>query len=72
MDNDLFDDLATACHEILEYQKGNLNLKSTIVEVSGEEINFYSAYGKLSKPGRSKAMAYVNDVLSHELMQAQT
>ena len=40
MDNNtVFDDLMQALHEVEEHQKGNIKLKSTIVEIPDDDIS---------------------------------
>ena len=39
MDKTLFDDLILSLNEAVEYEKGNITLKSTIVEIPDEDIN---------------------------------
>ena len=60
MDKELFDDLIASCKEVIEYQKGNIQLKTTVLEIPDEEISFYSEYRKLSDVNKIKAMAYVS------------
>ena len=42
------EDTVQGLKETLEYARGNLQLKATVVEVPDKEITFYSIYGKLS------------------------
>jgi hypothetical protein len=37
MDKDLFDDLISSCKEVIEYKKGNLQLKTTTIEIPEDE-----------------------------------
>jgi hypothetical protein len=37
MEKALFDDLVTALNESIEYEKGNIQLKTTIVQIPDEE-----------------------------------
>ena len=57
------EDTVQGLKETLEYARGNLQLKATVVEVPDEEITFYSIYGKLSEPNKAKLMNYANDLL---------
>jgi hypothetical protein len=57
------DDTLQGLQEALEYARGNLELKATVVEVSDEEIKFYSIYGKLSETNKKKLMQYANNLL---------
>jgi hypothetical protein len=56
-------DTLQGLQEALEYAKGNLQLKTTVVEIPDEEIKFYSVYGKLSKTNKIKIMNYAKDLL---------
>jgi len=49
--------------EALEYVKGNIELKTTVVEVPDEEIKFYSVYRELSDENKIKIMNYAKDLL---------
>ena len=57
------EDTLQGLHEALEYARGNIELKTTTVEVADEEIVFYSIYGKLSETNKKKLMNYANDLL---------
>ena len=57
------EDTVKGLKETLEYARGNLQLKATVVEVPDEEITFYSIYGKLSETNKAKLMNYANDLL---------
>jgi len=57
------EDTLQGLNEALEYARGNLELKSTEVEVADEEIVFYSIYGKLSEKNKIKLMDYANNLL---------
>jgi len=46
MEKELFDDLITACNEAIEYEKGNIELKTNIIEIPDEDIN--DMYNKLT------------------------
>jgi len=59
----IHEDTLQGLTEALEYVRGNLELKSTEVEVADEEIMFYSIYGKLSEKNKMKLMDYANDLL---------
>ena len=63
--NAFFDDLMQGLHEIEEHQRGNIQLKTTTVEVDDDEITFYGMYKNLSESDKIKAMNYVS-----RLMQA--
>ena len=57
------EDTLQGLQEALEYARGNLQLKTTAVEVPDEEIKFYSIYSKLSEASRTKVMNYANELL---------
>ena len=57
------DDTIQGLQEALEYTRGNIQLKKTIVEVPDEEINFYGIYSKLSESNKVKLINYANDLL---------
>jgi len=40
IDKELFDDLIESCKEVIEFKKGNIQLKTTILEIPDEEIEF--------------------------------
>lgn len=63
MDKELFGDLVASLKESIEFGKGNTQLKTTEVEIPGDDISFYNAYGKLSDTNKIKAMSYVNELL---------
>jgi len=65
MDKELFDDLVLSLNEAVEYEKGNINLKTTVIEIPDEEILFYHIYNKLSEPNKQKAMNYVAGLLNN-------
>ena len=65
MDKELFDDLIQSCNEILEYQKGNIKLKTTRIEISDDEVEkiIVQQLGKLSQENKLKVMQYTNELL---------
>jgi len=67
MDKDLFDDLIASCKEVIDYQKGNIQLKTTVLEMSDDEIEmnqlFYYNFERLPEQGKKKAIQYVNELL---------
>jgi hypothetical protein len=65
MEKELFDDLITSLNEAIEYENGDETKgRIKLVEISDDEIAFYSKYKKLSKQNKSKAMNYINDLLA--------
>ena len=63
MEKELFNDLIESCKEVIEFQKGNVQLKTTEVEISDDEIKFYNMYRNLSESNKIKAINYVNELL---------
>jgi len=57
------EDTLKGLQETLEYAKGNLTLKSSVVEVSDEELAFYGVYDKLSEVDKVKLRTYANNLL---------
>ena len=56
-------DTLQGLREALEYTRGNLDLKTTAVEVTDDEIQFYNIYNKLPEQSKRKLMSYANDLL---------
>jgi len=56
-------DTLQGLQEALEYAKGKLELKTTIIEVPNDEIKFYSIFGKLTDDNKLKVMNYANALL---------
>jgi len=67
MNKELFDDLMTSCNEAIEHEQGKIKLKSKIIEISDDEVAFYSKYQKLSENAK-QAMHIILD----EMLQAQS
>ena len=63
MEQELFNDLIESCKEATEHEKGNIRLKSRIIEIPDDEIEFYNIYKKLSETNKQKAKNYVNELL---------
>ena len=57
------EDTVQGLQEALEYARGNLRLKETVVELTDDEIVFYSIFSRLSEPNKAKLMNYANDLL---------
>jgi len=62
MDKELFDDLITACNEVIEHQKGNIKLRSTVVTIPDEEIEAIDRFNRLSEKNKRKAMIFINEL----------
>jgi len=67
VEKELFDDLVSALHESIEYEKGNIQLKTTILEIPDEEIErnqlFYQNFDRLPEPYKQQAIKYVDGLL---------
>ena len=67
MEKDLFDDLIAALNEAIEHEKGNIHLKTTVLEIPDEEIErnqlFLQSFDKLPELYKQKAIKYVDDLL---------
>ena len=67
MDKELFDDLIASCREAIEHKKGNLQLKTTTLEIPDEEIErsqiFYQNFERLPETSKQKVMQYVDELL---------
>jgi len=57
------EDTLQGLNEALEYAKGRLELKKTIIDIPDDEIKFYSIYGKLTEDNKLKVMEYTNALL---------
>ena len=66
MDKDLFDDLIAACKDAIEYEKGNIQLKSRILTIPDDEIEsaqmLYRKIERLPESARQKAMRYIDEL----------
>ena len=67
MEKTLFDDLIESCKEAVEFKKGNIDLKTTTLEISDEEIErsqlFYQNFERLPESNKRKAIQYVDELL---------
>jgi hypothetical protein len=67
MDKDLFDDLIASCKEVIEYQKGNIELKTQTITIPDDDIDMeqiiFLQLGKLSHENKQKVMQYTNELL---------
>ena len=67
MDKDLFNDLIASCKEVIEHKKGNLNLKTTTLEISDDEIEpsflLFHKIENLSGQKKQRALAFVDELL---------
>jgi len=67
MEKELFDDLVTALHESIEYEKGNIQLKTTTLEIPDGEVErnqlFFQRFDRLPEPCKQQAIKYIDDLL---------
>jgi len=67
MDKDLFNELIESCKEAIEYQKGNLQLKTTVMEIPDNELDMeqllYNKASKLSAPDKQRLIMYADELL---------
>ena len=66
MEKSLFDDLVAACNEAIEYEKGNIQLKSRTLTIPDDEVVsaqlLFRKIEKLSESKRQKAMRYIDEL----------
>jgi len=63
MEKELFDDLIASCKEVIEHQNGNIQLKTTVVEIPNEEIILFNLYSKLNDTNKIKLIDYASTLL---------
>ncbi|MCL2604215.1 MAG: hypothetical protein FWD90_07030 [Defluviitaleaceae bacterium] len=67
MDKDLFDHLIASCKEAIEYRKGNIQLKTTCLELPEDEVDadtlLWYKITTLPKAKKQKATQYVDELL---------
>ena len=67
MDKDLFDDLMASCNEVLAYKRGELQLKTTTLEIPDDELEpsqlLFQKIERLPEPDKQKAISYVDKLL---------
>jgi len=65
--NTVFDDIMQGLHEIEEYQKGNIQLRSHVVTPAEDEIEIgqllFHKFSELSKPNKQRVVRYVDELL---------
>ena len=65
--NTVFDDIMQGLHEIEEYQKGNIELKSHMVITADDEIEIgqllFRKFSELSKSNKQKLVNYADELL---------
>ena len=72
--NKFFSDMIEALLEVEEHMKGNIKLKSNIIEVPDEELSdnarLYCKFETLSQDNKLKVIKFVDDLLQNEPIQA--
>lgn len=67
MDKELFDDLIASCKEVIEYNKGNIQLKTTTLEIPDDELEgdnlLWYKITVLPEPKKQKVVSYVDELL---------
>jgi len=64
MDKSLFNSLVTSLNQAIAYERGDKSMgRSEIVTIPDDEISFYRTYRRLSDADKSKATAYVDELL---------
>ena len=63
MEKELFNDLIQSCNEVIEYQKGNIQLKTSVVDVPNEEVVLFNLYNKLTDVNKVKVIDYASTLL---------
>ena len=67
MDKELFDDLIASCNEVLAYKRGELQLKTTTLEVPDDEMEqsqlLFQKIERLPEPDKQKAIRYIDELL---------
>jgi hypothetical protein len=67
MDNELFEDLIASCKEVIDYKKGNIQLKTTTIEIPDEEVErsqlLWQKIENLSEQKKHRAMLYIDELL---------
>jgi len=63
----VFDDIMQGLHEIEEYQKGNISLKSHFVTSSNDEIEMsqllFRKFSELSELNKQRVVMYMDELL---------
>ena len=67
MDKDLFDDLIISCQEVIEYQRGQKQLKTSIIEILDVEMEksqlLFQKIEKLSDSCKDKVIQYIDELV---------
>jgi len=67
MDKNLFDDLITACNEALAYKRGEIQLKTTTLNIPDDEIGssqlLFQKIEMLPETEKQKAIQYVDNLI---------
>jgi hypothetical protein len=64
MEKKLFDDLVSACHEAIQYEKNNINLNSNTVTLPDDEVEqsqlLCQKIVEMSRSNRQKVARYID------------
>jgi len=67
MEKELFDDLIAACHEAIAHEKGKIKLKSNVVTIPDDDVDFsYLIYQKIAgmtDSNKQRVAGYVDGLL---------
>jgi len=67
MDKNLFDDLMASCSEVLAYRRGEIQLKTTTLEIPDDELEpaqlLFQKIEQLPESAKQKAIQYVDQLL---------
>jgi hypothetical protein len=63
MEKNLFNDLVASCKEAIECEKGNIELKSAVIEIPNDEIVFYTKYRKLPENAKQAIHVILDEML---------
>ena len=67
MDENLFDDLIASCNEVLAFKRGEVQLKTTTLKISDDELEpsqlLYYKIEQLPERDKQKAIQYVDELL---------
>ena len=67
MDKNLFNDLMASCNEVLAYRRGEVQLKTTTLEIPDDELEqsqlLLQKIERLPESDKQKAIQYVDELL---------
>ena len=72
MDKNLFDDLTESCKEVIAYQNGQIQLKTTTIEIADEEIEksqlLFQKIERLPESNKDQVIRYIDELLQTTAM----